>query len=142
MWNLVKIVKVLLVLVGLVWFGRGYVMNVGRGCVIQHSQWATKVGIELLGQLKIWVSNGHLPINVKHKVLNGKILVCGFHQGRQCNGRQIARFVAPFSCKSSPCNFFLMLILLNFPALYNVLNIWTKNKKKLPKILPITSFWI
>ena len=36
--------------------GRDYVLNVGRGYVIQNSEsvseWVTKVGIELLGQLK------------------------------------------------------------------------------------------
>ena len=37
--------------------GRGYVINVGRGYVIQYhewmNEWLSKVGIELLGQLKI-----------------------------------------------------------------------------------------
>ena len=33
--------------------GRGYIRNVGRGYVIQNSESATKIGIELLGQLKM-----------------------------------------------------------------------------------------
>ena len=32
--------------------GRGYIRNVGRGYVIHNSELVTKVGIELLGQLK------------------------------------------------------------------------------------------
>ena len=36
--------------------GRGYVINVGRGYVIQNHELISKVGIELLGQLKMLMS--------------------------------------------------------------------------------------
>ena len=65
------------------------------------------------------MSNDYMEDKCK---LSENIVVFWFHR-RQSNGRQIGRFAASFSCKSSPCKFFPMLILLGVTALHNISNI-------------------